>query len=289
MLVRVMRADTEGVTVKFDEVKTVTIGRDLDCTICLDSPTASRHHAHLEYDGDVLVVKDNDSMNGIMVNRKKCKESELEVGDLLEVGGCVFMVESDVDDTVAPGESFSPSAATMEPKDGKLRLRVMLDAREDDSLIFSDPCSVSVGRDPESVVVLSAASASRHHARLDWDGEHLSVEDLESMNGIFVNGSRTQSMSLQPSDMIVVGGSILSVYDLDDERIFSDVEDLDEEALEEADNDPLHGNEDPTISVRKGSKEGKIFNPEAATVEDDGPEDDSEDDSANDALEPKVD
>lgn len=283
MLVRVMRADTEGVSVTFDEAKTVTIGRDLSCTICLDSATASRHHAHLEYDGDELLVKDNDSMNGIMVNRQKCKEAALEVGDLLEVGGCVFMVESDVDDTVAPGESFSPSAATMEPKDGKMRIRVMLDAREDDSLIFSDPCSVSIGRDPESVIVLSAASASRHHARLDWDGKHLSVEDLESLNGIYVNGSKTQSMSLRPGDMIVVGGCILSIYDLDDERIFSDVEDLDEEALEEADNDPLYGNEDPTISVRKVVvREKAPFNPEAATLEED-----YDGDSDSDALEPK--
>ena len=237
---------------------------------------------YIEFDGEDLVVKDNDSRNGILVNRKRVTESPLKIGDLLEVGGCILMVESDIEQSGNPQEPFNPEAATIEPEEACMRIRVMLDAREDDSLVFADPCSVSIGRDPESVLVLTAPNASRHHARLDWDGEHLSVEDLESVNGIYINGNKSSFATLRSKDMMVVGGTILSVYSLDEEGIFDDVDELDEEALEGVDNDPTLDARDPTISVRKkpmadvAGAAKNAFNPEAATIEEDYDDEDDE-------------
>jgi DNA-binding winged helix-turn-helix (wHTH) protein len=47
-----------------------------------------------------------------------------------------------------------------------------------------------VGREPPIGVWLDSASVSRHHARIVIDGDNLSLEDLGSRNGTWVNGRR---------------------------------------------------------------------------------------------------
>ncbi len=46
-----------------------------------------------------------------------------------------------------------------------------------------------VGRAPDATVVVHDSAVSRHHARIaQLDYETFEVEDLESRNGVFVNG-----------------------------------------------------------------------------------------------------
>jgi DNA-binding winged helix-turn-helix (wHTH) protein len=47
-----------------------------------------------------------------------------------------------------------------------------------------------VGRDPHAQVWLDDSTVSRRHARLTIDGDRISVEDLGSKNGTFVQGTR---------------------------------------------------------------------------------------------------
>ncbi len=48
-----------------------------------------------------------------------------------------------------------------------------------------------VGRNPDNFVVLADDSqVSRHHARIVWDGRRLTISDLDSSNGTFVEGQR---------------------------------------------------------------------------------------------------
>lgn len=65
-----------------------------------------------------------------------------------------------------------------------------------------------VGRDPASDIVISHPTVSRRHAKLEWDGQQLTVEDLSSSGGTFVNGSRVQRERLAPGDVLRLGPSI---------------------------------------------------------------------------------
>lgn len=69
------------------------------------------------------------------------------------------------------------------------------------------PASV-LGRDPSCDIVVSHPTVSRRHAKLEWDGTQLFVEDLGSSGGTFVNGIRVRRERLAPGDTLRVGPSI---------------------------------------------------------------------------------
>lgn len=72
--------------------------------------------------------------------------------------------------------------------------------------------SVVVGRGKECDIRLDDKLSSRSHARIDWDGNTLHVEDLGTTNGTKVNGEKIrQATRLQAGDLILVGKTVLRV------------------------------------------------------------------------------
>jgi hypothetical protein len=68
-----------------------------------------------------------------------------------------------------------------------------------------------VGRSSACDIVISDESVSRRHARLmPRDGAWI-LQDLDSTNGSFVNGSRVGRCSLVPGDDVWLGGFLLRV------------------------------------------------------------------------------
>ncbi|HMJ13058.1 MAG TPA: FHA domain-containing protein [Polyangiaceae bacterium] len=77
------------------------------------------------------------------------------------------------------------------------------------------PGEYLIGRAPTSDIVVSSARASRTHARLQVNEERVSIEDLGSANGVFVNGRRIAGeCGLAAGDRVSIG---------DDELEFRDV------------------------------------------------------------------
>jgi transcriptional regulator with PAS, ATPase and Fis domain len=62
-----------------------------------------------------------------------------------------------------------------------------------------------VGRDPSCDTVLEGTEVSRRHAELRVDGPLLAVRDLESRNGVFVNGVKVADAPLGPGDVLRCG------------------------------------------------------------------------------------
>jgi pSer/pThr/pTyr-binding forkhead associated (FHA) protein len=68
-----------------------------------------------------------------------------------------------------------------------------------------------VGRAPECDLPVPSPRASRNHAEVSFEGEHVIVRDLDSTNGTFVNGEKVEGTRvLRPGDRIGVGGSELT-------------------------------------------------------------------------------
>src|SRR6059036_4018437 len=63
----------------------------------------------------------------------------------------------------------------------------------------------TIGRAPESHVVLSARSVSRHHSRIFFEGGHFWIKDLDSGNGTTVNGKQIKLQMLSDGDKVSFG------------------------------------------------------------------------------------
>ena len=101
----------------------------------------------------------------------------------------------------------------MKPEDVKqttvqpaFRLRALSPAPLDSECVVPTG-GLIIGRDSEQVdVVLSSSRVSRRHCRIDWTDEGFRIEDLESTNGVYVNGKKIHSaVELTPGDVIGLG------------------------------------------------------------------------------------
>lgn len=64
----------------------------------------------------------------------------------------------------------------------------------------------TIGRSARAEFIVEAALVSRLHCRLTSDDAgNLLVEDLESTNGIFVNGAKVDKANLAAGDILSVG------------------------------------------------------------------------------------
>jgi hypothetical protein len=63
----------------------------------------------------------------------------------------------------------------------------------------------TIGRLPDNRIMIESAAVSSHHACVFRDGDQFVVEDLQSTNGTFVNGTRVSRRALQHGDIVLVG------------------------------------------------------------------------------------
>lgn len=61
------------------------------------------------------------------------------------------------------------------------------------------------GRNPEALIFLDDITVSRHHASFSVADDHLTVRDLGSTNGTYVNGQRAEEIELHSGDEVIVG------------------------------------------------------------------------------------
>lgn len=61
------------------------------------------------------------------------------------------------------------------------------------------------GRDPEAPIFLDDVTVSRHHAEFTVEEGILTVRDLGSTNGTYVNGRRIDAGTLEPGDEVIIG------------------------------------------------------------------------------------
>lgn len=65
--------------------------------------------------------------------------------------------------------------------------------------------TMGVGRDPRCDISDANPLLSRHHAEFEATQSEVRVRDLESRNGILVNGARAKETVLRPGDVVTIG------------------------------------------------------------------------------------
>ncbi len=65
--------------------------------------------------------------------------------------------------------------------------------------------AVTIGRAPDNDIPIDNLAVSNYHARIYTEAGRLVIEDLNSLNGTFVNDQRVERAALHDGDTIVVG------------------------------------------------------------------------------------
>jgi len=76
---------------------------------------------------------------------------------------------------------------------------------------LSDAGELVIGRSREQDMVLIEDMVSRKHAKLTLASDQITIADLGSTNGTFVNGEKVQRARLKEGDRILIGTSILKL------------------------------------------------------------------------------
>jgi diguanylate cyclase (GGDEF)-like protein len=76
---------------------------------------------------------------------------------------------------------------------------------------------VDIGRAAEADLSIDDVAVSRRHAVIDARGKGFAVSDLDSTNGLFVNGVRTQHHELRDGDRIQIGTTTILKFCYQDE------------------------------------------------------------------------
>ncbi len=183
-----------------------------------DDPEISRRHARVSRGpGGQLTIEDLGSANGTFVNGQRLDAPRaLDLGDEVRVGQTVLQVTdasgrvpeptqmgADIPAPVAPEPEPEPDEEEMVVTGGPAKGRRFTPG---DGLVIGRAVN-GEGRladDPE---------LSRRHARVARDADgRLTIEDLGSVNGTFVNGGRVhEARILEPGDSIRVGESTIEL------------------------------------------------------------------------------
>jgi len=64
---------------------------------------------------------------------------------------------------------------------------------------------VTIGRLEDNDIIIDSLAVSRHHARIRIEYDIFILEDLNSMNGTFINNKRIDRCELNSGDRILIG------------------------------------------------------------------------------------
>src|SRR5216110_925215 len=77
---------------------------------------------------------------------------------------------------------------------------------------------IVIGRSSDLDMVLVEDMVSRKHAKIMTEERTVSIQDLGSTNGTFVNGEKVRKVELKDGDRILIGTSIIKLVALDGQQ-----------------------------------------------------------------------
>jgi hypothetical protein len=124
-----------------------------------------------------------------------------------ECGASVEGATASFDPVVAEDRPAASKPATAEEPCLVVRKGAQMGER-----FFLDTPRLSVGRDPESDIFLNDMTVSRAHAVLEVGPGGVTVTDLGSLNGTYVNGQLVDSAVLGNGDLVQIGTFQMAFY-----------------------------------------------------------------------------
>jgi ABC-type multidrug transport system ATPase subunit len=227
--------------------ETVWLGRDPSCDIVIDAcqKMVSRRHAKVVKQADDLILYDNQSFNGTLINKQKISSpTKLYHNDEIQLGlnGPIFRfhypkslpdeIEADWvgqrSVAISQQGKIIPSATTNRQKTIVFRSSGAITASQpklkDSTLLmclsFGKADRLTIGRSPDNDIKLDGLQISNHHAALVKSNGEVFIEDLKSTNGVYLNGRRISKERVKPEDSIQIGAFLIRVESLFNIKVF---------------------------------------------------------------------
>ncbi|MEO0326833.1 MAG: FHA domain-containing protein, partial [Myxococcota bacterium] len=191
-------SDDEGKTTVVPLVRDeISIGRQEGNTIRLTERNVSRRHAVLRRDAGGFAIEDLGSHNGVRINGRRIEgQAPLAAEDQVAIGDYVVTLHEEV----AAGTAQAEADAPLVPP----RL-VMLTEPAPGAEFALTGDGQRIGRAEELDIWINHRSISREHAVVRVDGGVIRVVDLQSANGLRLNGKDTADAVLSAGDIIELG------------------------------------------------------------------------------------
>ncbi|MGB8297918.1 MAG: DUF4388 domain-containing protein [Polyangia bacterium] len=113
--------------------------------------------------------------------------------------------------TFKPRDAASEQASAAQAEGAPWTLRFISGKYQGGEFPLRPNREIVIGRSSDLDMVLVEDMVSRKHAKIVTDGRSVSIQDLGSTNGTFVNGEKVRSMQLKDGDRILVGTSIIKL------------------------------------------------------------------------------
>ncbi len=133
------------------------------------------------------------------------------------------LIPVDLNDTTityAPAEREEADADFVygDTTQGATVLLIRAGGGREGEIIALDTDVLTIGRSPHSDIFLDDVTVSRHHARVIRDESGFLVEDLNSLNGTYVNRKRIERHRLSEGDELQIGKFKLAFLEPVDDR-----------------------------------------------------------------------
>ena len=239
-----------GAELTLDEGNEWIMGRDPDdCQLLIEDPAASRTHMRCQRTEDGFLIENLSETNPIELNDSQLEDSQpLHDGDHIRVGNSVFrfVIEEDTEEEQSPedeapeedeeGDELEPlepeevdeaveelERADFDVHEGtRWLLKVVAGPNTGAEFAMEPNQSYTLGTDSSSCdIVFQDVSVSRQHARIEvGSNASLNVEDLDSRNGVLVDGEPIEKQAkVQGSQLVSLGTTAFLVSDREGEEI----------------------------------------------------------------------
>ncbi len=186
--------------------KPIVLGRGEGSTHLLKDSSVSLNHAKIIMRKGKVYIRDLESTNGVFVNGEKIsieKGRVISPGDEIKIGMYRFSLEEynqdkDIDNTMFMPGIIEAARFTL--------LRKGDSGKEMEFSVTNRP--ITIGRGEGNTIVLGDPGVSLNHAKILMRQNNVYVRDLESTNGVFVNGlkiSTKRGQIVYPGDEIKIG------------------------------------------------------------------------------------
>lgn len=177
-----------------------TIGKGAVNDIVIDEEGVNGFHADLKVDGSQIILSDVNTETGTWLNGEKINGPvPVRAGDVITIQG----VELEVVEAAEEGESKTlvlSGTALLDMGAGGWSL--VADSGPEKGQIIPVKEKITIGRALECDISILEPGLSRRHAELDLIGDDLTLKDLGSSNGTFVNGEKIDEVSLKDGDVM---------------------------------------------------------------------------------------
>jgi pSer/pThr/pTyr-binding forkhead associated (FHA) protein len=208
---KIVICDDEGKTTIIPFIRDeFTIGRAAGNVIRLTDRNVSRRHAVLSREDGEFFIEDVGSRNGVRIGTsvvKRGPKREFAPEDRVLIGDYRISVSEKAYASVPLGRQVDPRVDRGVGKVTPYARLVMVEGDDLGKEIALTGELYIVGRGDRANMVIDDPSISRAHARLEGGGDEWVVSDLDSSNGLYINGNKRDDYMLRSGDVVEFGNT----------------------------------------------------------------------------------